>query len=36
MFHVQMIQLETLFCNQSIFKFFFSNLNYVYVTVGKN
>lgn len=34
MFHVQMIQLETLICNQSMFNFFFSNLNYVYGNCG--
>lgn len=35
MFHVQMIQLETLFCNQSIFNFFFQTWIMFMVTVGK-
>lgn len=36
MFHFQMIQLETLFCNQSIFNFFFQTCIMFMVTVGKN
>lgn len=36
MFHFQMIQLETLFCNQSIFNFFFQTWIMFMVTVGKN